>query len=68
MRAWGAWNLLWPLLEFRLGAADLPLLCTRKPGSGKEPAAEALYAWSSRRPYPFHPVNCASYSGYFLKT
>ncbi len=46
----------------RLARSDLPVLVEGETGVGKENAAFALHAWSSRQGGPFVPVNCAAFS------
>src|SRR5262249_38908571 len=50
---------LFVLLE-RLAASDLPVLILGETGSGKENAAYAVHAWSTRAQNPFVVLNCAA--------
>jgi two-component system response regulator AtoC len=46
----------------RLAPTDLPVLIEGETGVGKENAAYALHAWSSRSAGPFVAVNCAAFA------
>ena len=46
----------------RFASTDLPVLLTGESGTGKEVIASSLHSRSSRRDFPFIPVNCGAIS------